>query len=143
MKRFVKVITIVLVIVTMMMVPVYAEEIEDRSSAFFMNSSRSLTKITASKIEVYFSVSAFDIMDELGASSIKIQRSSDGTNWTTMKTFTKSGYPNLICEDTSLHAATVSYTGTTGYYYRAKITLYANDGTSIGEMVEYTSKLKL
>ena len=143
MKRLIKVITVMLVMVSMLMMPVNAEGIEDRSSAFFMNSSKSLTKVATSKIEVYFRVAAFDIMDELGASSIKIQRSSDGTNWTTMKTFTKSGYPNLICANTSSHATTVSYTGTAGYYYRAKITLYAKDGTSIGEMVEYTSKLKL
>lgn len=143
MKRFVKVITVVLVIVAMLMVPVHAEEVEDRSSAYFLSSSTALTKITTTKIEAYFSVGAFDVMDELGASSIKIQRSSDGTNWTTMKTFTKSGYPQLICENTFSHAATVSYTGTVGYYYRAKITLYAKDGTGIGEVVEYTSKVKL
>ena len=143
MKRFVKVITVVLVIVAMLMVPAHAEEVEEKSSAYFMSSSRSLTKVTTTKMEAYFSVGAFDIMDELGASSIKIQRSSDGTNWTTMKTFTKSGYPNLICANTSSHAAVVTYTGTAGYYYRAKITLYAKEGTGIGEMIVYTSKLKL
>lgn len=143
MKRFVKIIAVALVIGTLLMVPVHAEEIEDRSSAYFMSSSTSLTKVTATKIEAYFSVGAFDIMDELGASSIKIQRSSDGNSWTTMKTYSKEAYSQLICEDTSSHAAVVSYTGTAGYYYRAKITLYAKEGTGIGEMERYTSKVKL
>ena len=82
-------------------------------------------------------------MDELGASEIKIQRSSDGVNWTTMKTYTKESYSNLICENTGSHAACVSYTGTAGYYYRAKITLYAKKGTGSAEWYRDTSSMQL
>lgn len=142
MKLFVKIIAVILVVGTMI-APVHAEEAENKSSSYFLSCTTSLTKVSTTKIEAYFSVGAFDIMDELGASSIKIQRSSDGNSWTTMKTYSKEAYSQLICENTSSHAAAVSYTGTVGYYYRAMITLYAKDGTGVGETVRYSSKVKL
>ena len=108
-----------------------------------MTSNAYLNKTTALKFQAYFSVAAFNSMDELGASSIKIQQSSDGSNWTTVKTYTKAAYPYLIGRDTGIHSAFVTYTGTTGYYYRAQITLYAKQGNGIGELVRYTSRIEL
>lgn len=144
MKRFVKVIAFCLVMAMLLATPAYAEEIENRATAYFMSSTASISKVSTAKFEVYFSVCAYEIMDELGASSIKIQRSLDGENWSTMKTFSKADYYSLlICEDTALHAATVTYSGTAGYYYRAKITLYAKKGNGIGELVRYSSELLL
>ena len=82
-------------------------------------------------------------MDELGASSITVQKSFDGVTWESMITFTKETTPKLICANTGLHGTCVKYAGTTGRYYRAMIILYAKDGTSIGEMIEYTPTLQL
>lgn len=82
-------------------------------------------------------------MTELGASIIKVQRSSDGANWTTMKTFYKEDYSQMICTNTVCHAAYVTYTGTRGYYYRAYIELYAKNSSGTGIMPEYTSTIQL
>ncbi len=143
MKRFIKLIALVLVITTLLIVPAGAENVNDKASAYFMSSTIYLDKVSSTKFDACFSVGAYGIMDELGASSIKIQRSADGNSWTTMKTYTKESYSQLICENTSSHAAYVTYTGTVGYYYRAKITLYAKQGTGIGEVVHYTATLRL
>lgn len=141
MKRFYRCICILLAASMLFVIPAFAAE--ERASNYFMSSSVYLDKTSSSTFEAWFDVDALDIMDELGASEIKIQRSSDGTNWTTMKTYTKASYSNLVCDDTISHAAYVSYTGTAGYYYRAKITLYAKKGTGTGEWVRYTSSLQL
>lgn len=141
MKRFHRCVCILLVIAMLMVVPAFAAEA--RASDYFWSSSVYLANISGTRFEAWFDVDAVNVMDELGASEIKIQRSSDGTNWTTMKTYTKESYSNLICEDTNSHAAYVSYTGTAGYYYRANITLYAKKGTGSAEWYRNTSSLKL
>lgn len=141
MNRFLRCICILLVMSMLLVIPAFAAE--TRASNFFLSSSVYLYKTSSTKFEAWFDVDAVRMMDELGASEIKIQRSSDNQNWTTMKTYTKDSYSNLICDDTMTHAACVSYTGTAGYYYRAKITLYAKNSSGTGEWIRYTSSMKL
>ncbi|MBO4938112.1 MAG: hypothetical protein J6C98_03810 [Oscillospiraceae bacterium] len=141
MKRFYRCVCLLLVMTMLMAVPAFAAEA--RASDYFWSSSVYLDKRSTVTFEAWFDVDAVSTMDVLGASEIKIQQSSDGENWTTVKTFTKESYSNLICKDTASHASYVTYTGTAGYYYRAKITLYAKKGTGSGEWTRYTSSLKL
>lgn len=124
--------------------PVNAIEVgNSKGSSFFSASSVYLWKTSDTTFEAWFDVTATRGMDELGASSITIQKSYDGETWESMITYTKETTPKLICANTGFHGTCVRYAGTTGRYYRAKIVLYAKDGTSIGEMVEYTSTLLL
>ena len=143
MRKTIKIIALLLVVATVFAVPVHGTDMEDRASAYFMTSTASIDKVSSLRIEAGFIVGAYGIMDELGASSIKIQRSLDGNNWTTMKTFSKEDYSQLICENTASHGASVTYIGSAGYYYRAKITLYAKQGAGIGEAIHYTNKIQL
>ena len=144
MKRFSRMVCLLLAVVMILAIPVAAMENENtRASSFFMSSDVYLYQTTSTKFEAWFEVTALGGMDELGSSEIKIQESSDGENWTTVKTCTPTNYSNLIRENTSVHASYVSYTGTTGKYYRAKITLYAKNSTGIGEWVRYTSSIQL
>lgn len=141
MKRFVKVIALFLVLATVIALPVVAAD--QRASSFFMRSNVYLYKVSSTQFQACFSVTAVDQMDELGVSEIKIQRSSDGANWSTMRTYTKESHPSLIKTNTSSYATYVTYTGTTGYYYRAKITLYAKNDSGTGYYERYTTTLQL
>ena len=144
MKRFSRMVSLLLVVVMVLAVPVAATENENaRASSFFGSSDVYLYQVTSTKFEAWFEVTALGGMDKLGASEIKIQESSDGENWTTVKTCTPTNYSSLIRENTSVHAAYVSYTGTTGKYYRAKITLYAENSTGTGAWIRYTSSIQL
>ena len=82
-------------------------------------------------------------MDELGAYEIKIQESTDGENWTTVKTFTPEDEPSMVAEDTYAHTGHVSYTGTVGRYYRARLIMFAENSNGRGEVTTYTDPLKL
>ncbi len=64
-------------------------------------------------------------MSEIGFTDIKIQRSSDRTNWTTEKTVS-----DKIAEDTTSYSL-VKYAVTVqgGYYYRVQLTHYAKEDT--------------
>lgn len=144
MKRFSRMVSLLLAVVMVLAVPAAAMENENaRASSFFMSSDVYLYKTSSTKFQAWFEVTALTGMDKLGASEIKIQESSDGENWTTVKTCTMENYSNLICENTGFHGSYVSYTGTIGKYYRAKITLYAKNSTGTGLWPRYTSSIQL
>ena len=115
----------------------------DRSSQFFISCSVWLSKTSDTQFQAWFDVDCFGLMDEVGASVIKIQKSTDGTNWTTMITFRKETSSNMIAYNTGTHVSCVSYTGTPGCYYRAVVTLYAKNSSGTGEMTVYSSMLLL
>lgn len=143
MKRFIRIIAMLTVLATMVVMPVWAEAANSRASSFFGSSNVYLYKLSGTQFEVWFNVTATGGMDELGASEIKIQRSSDGENWSTMRTYIKEVYSNMTDTNTSNHASYFTYTGTAGYYYRAKITLYAKNDEGTGYLERYTAKIKL
>lgn len=144
MKRFIRCVCLVLVVACLTTNLAFAaENVEPRASNFFWCSSVYLYQRSDRTFEVWFDVSAVHTMDELGASVIKVQRSADGENWTTMKTYTKESYSQMIRSNTQYHADCVTYTGTEGYYYRAYIELYAKDSSGTGYMDRYTSSLLL
>lgn len=144
MKRLVRLVSIFMVVVMLLTTPAFAaESVQPRSSSFFSCSSVYLYKLSGASFEVWFDVTGTGIMEEIGARTIKVQRSSDGETWTTMKTFRMGSYPQMICENTAQHSDYVTYTGAPGYYYRAYIVLYAKDSSGTGEMYRYTSTLKV
>ena len=144
MKRFTRYVCILLSVIMVLSVPAAAvENAESRASNFFASSDVFISMTTSTQFRVWFEVSALGVMEKVGASEIKVQKSSDGTNWTTMKTYSMDNYSNMICENTGSHTAYVTYTGQTGYYYRAKITLYAKNSSGSGEWTRYTSSVLL
>lgn len=143
MKRFSKLVCLILVMATILAVPVYAQEIQPYGSDFFGSKLSYLYKTSSTEFEVWIEVIAIGMMDEIGASSITVQRSSDDKNWTDVKTYTKSTDTNLVCTNSYHHEAYVTYTGTSGYYYRAKVWFYAKKGTDTAEYSYTTASVLL
>ncbi|MBQ6852079.1 MAG: hypothetical protein IJO04_03515 [Oscillospiraceae bacterium] len=146
MKRFLKGICLVLTMSLLLSVPVMAapqQEAGTYSSSYFAVLDYYLWLISDTQVQVWFDVIAVDGMDQLGASVIKVQRSSDRTNWETMQTYTPEDNPQMLCPDTTMHADCVTYTYTSGYYYRAFVTFYAKDGRNIGKYSVYTADMWL
>ena len=143
MKRFCKLFCLVLSIVMILAIPAHAAEAnESRSSQYFANSAVYLYKTSNTTFEAWFEVTCMRTMDKVGAKEIKIQRSSDNQNWSTVATYSMNDYSNLIRENKISHAACVTYTGTSGYYYRAYYNLYAKDNdTGTGTWGRYSSSI--
>ena len=142
MKRFIRIVSAILAMVALLAVPAQASEaVDPRGSSYFGSASAYLWHVSGTTFEVWFDVTAVRGMDEIGASSIAIQRSTDNQNWTTVKTFSKSNYSNMTDFDTCAHASYVTYTGSAGYSYRARVTIYARDGSGSATDVWYTSSL--
>lgn len=147
MKAMVKCICVFLSIVMLLTTNVFATSQEEQtdmySSSYFVGYGAYCWKTTSNQFEVWFEVDARNIMDKLGAERIKIQKSSNGTDWLTVMTYSASYYENLLCNNTGSHADCVTYTGASGYYYRAYVTFYAKNSTGIGKAFDYTQPIYL
>ena len=145
MKRFTRCICMVLVCVMMFSTTAFAAETADpRASDFFWASSVYFWNTSGNNYQIWFDVTAVGTMAELGTSKIQVQRSTDEVNWTTVRTYNKADYPQMIDTNTGRHADCVSYTATSGYSYRAIVYLYAkNSSGGTGTMREQTAILDL
>lgn len=144
MKKFTQGICILLIIALVFPMTAFASEIaEPRASNYFAAESCYLDKTSDTEFDVWFEATGVGTMDEIGASTVQIQRSTDGSNWTTVKTFSKASYSEMIDKNTTAHCCGLSYTGTKGYYYRAYVQFYAKKGTGSAVLDRYTSKIKL
>ena len=145
MKRFTQCICILLVCVMMFSTTAFAAENTDsRASSFFTASSVYFWRTSGNNYQIWFDVTAVGTMAELGTSKIQVQRSTDEVNWTTVRTYYKEDYPQMIDTNTGRHVDCVSYTATSGYSYRAIVTLYAkNSSGGTGTMRETTALLDL
>lgn len=143
MKRLVRYACVAVAIALLMAVPVRAEAADTRASSYFWAYDSFLWKTTGTTFEVWFDVNACDRMEELGVSSIQVQRSVDGNNWITMQTFLPEQYSQMICENTGSHGGCVTYTGVSGCYYRARVTFYAKNSSGTGLRVDYAETIRL
>lgn len=144
MRRFVQLVCLLLVLSTVMSMPALAATNDmPRGSSYFTSRLGYLHQTHPTIFRVWGEVVATGTMDKLGMSSITIQRSSDNQNWTDVKTYTKENNSNLVRENTASHEAYVTYVGTAGYYYRAKIWFYAKKGTGTAEYSYTTGSILL
>ena len=138
MKKFVRIVCLLVVVTTLVAIPAYATEQSERASLYFSAYRAYCYAASSTKIEVNFYVVGAGVMDELGASRILVQRSSDQTNWTTVKTFSRAYYSDMIATNRGTHGATLSCNVDSGYYYRAYVTFYAENSSGYGEKYYYT-----
>lgn len=145
MKRFSQFVCLILVLATVLSTTAFAAEpMEPRASNYFASSSVYFWHVSGNQYQIWFDVTALGGMNELGASKIKVERSTDLVNWSPAGTYYKSGNPQMTTTSgTASYANYITYTPTTGYAYRAIVTLYAKNSSGYGEMDEQTAILDL
>lgn len=145
MKKFVRFVCLVLACSLFLAVPTQATEtVEPRESAFFAAHGTDLYKISDTKFQIWFDVTANagTSMQELGVSEIVVYRSADLQSWAKMRTYTMDDYPQMVANNTGSHIDYITYNfATPGYYYTARITFYAKNSVGIAELDEYTEIL--
>lgn len=140
MKRFIQLTCLILVFATIFAIPVSAAENPiPWGSSYFASMLSYFHNTTGNTYQIWIEVTSGSTMEKLGASEILLQRSSDNSNWTDVRTFTKETYTNLVASNDFSHQAYVSFTATSGYYYRAEVTFYAKKGNGSAEY-EYTTE---
>lgn len=129
MKRFIRLVCLLLVFASLATIPAYAQEQSTKASHYLSSYGAYCSKLSSTSVAVSYMVVGTGIMDEIGANVVKIQYSSDQVNWTTAKTFYKSSYSEMTDTNTSSHSAVLSCTVPSGKYYRAEVEFYsAKDG---------------
>lgn len=144
MNRFIRIVCFIMVVAVLLTTSVVAAENENqRASNYFGSHSVYLHKTSSTQFQAWFEVAAVAGMQKLGARTIEIQRSTDKSNWTTVATYEMEDYSNMVASNTGYHDGYVTYTYTTGYYYRAYVELYAKNSNGTAYYDAYTSYLDL
>ena len=145
MKRFSRIICIILILATVLSTTAFAAEtVEPRASNYFHSSSVYFWHVSGSQYQIWFDVTAVAGMSELGASQIIVERSTDLVNWSEDESYNKYSSPQMTTKQTTAHYANyVTYFPATGYAYRAIVTLYAKNSSGYGEMDVVTATLDL
>lgn len=145
MKQFVRLVCLILVFAMLLAMPVYAAETADpRGSNYFARFSTYFWHTSGYNYQIWFEVTAVGTMDELGVSEIEVEYSTDEVNWDSAATFYKANYSQMVDKSGSTaHAGYVPYTCTSGYYYRARVVLYAKDDGVTATKTVYTTTLDL
>lgn len=143
MKRIIRAVSVLLSVIMLLTVPILAEESGTYSSIFFSSYDSEIYNTSFRNIEIWFDVVGNGEMQEIGASCIELERSSDGTNWTVVQTFLPEDYPQMICRNTSMNYDCVTCKGSYGYYYRAHVTCYAKNSRGQGYMNDYSETIYL
>lgn len=130
MKRFTQIISILLIFSMVCATSVSAEEMAPYASNYFTAHSTYLTETSSTSFKAWFSITAVGTMDELGVNYIDIERSSNGVNWSVVKTYDKDDYGSFIAFNKAYHSGSVTYSNKiSGYQYRAYVEYYAKRGS--------------
>ena len=144
MKRFTQIVCILLVFAMLMPLSAMAAESgNSRASNFFSASSVYFWKVSGSSYQIWFDVTAVGTMAKLGTSYILVERSTDLVNWDPVRTYDMADYSQMTTTNTVGYANCVPFTATSGYAYRAIVTLYAKNRSGTGEMDATTPLLDL
>lgn len=146
MKRFTQLVCVILVFVMVLSTTAFAAEvpsIDPQASIFFVGSSVYFWHVSGNSYQIWFDVTSKGTMQKLGASYITVERSTDLVNWDPAGSYDMDDYSQMTKSNTARYANYVPFTATTGYAYRAIVTLYAKNSTGTGEMDETTTLLDL
>ena len=138
MKRFVRLVCLLVAFATLVAIPAYAQENAVRASKHLSSYGAYCTKNSSTSLSVSYQVLGTDAMDEIGVNTVKVQYSSDQVNWTTAKTFQKASYTSMTDTDTGYHSGVLTCTVPSGKYYRAYVEFYAEKDGSFSERYYYT-----
>lgn len=119
------------------------EIIQPRASYYLDSYNAYVYPAGSGKIQVWFTVTGTDDMDTLGALTIQIYESTNGSsNWTWKKSFTNDTTPSMIDYNDYYHSGHVDYQGVAGRYYRAYVCIWAGkDGDGDTRYFYTSSKL--
>lgn len=112
-------------LIVAMSFPITVSAVEPRASDYLDSYQSYIYPAGSGEIQVWFSVTADDYMDDLGALSIEIYESTDNSTWTYKTTFRHTSYPNMLGHDEIFYMDHISYQGVTGRYYKAYVCIWA------------------
>ena len=112
-----------------------------RASEEIMSYYATISKNNQGQLSIYFSIKCRTNMDDLGTTSIVVQR-FNGTSWVSEYTFNIRDYPEMQTNNKSSYSATMSYSSRySGTQYRAMVFFYARNSAGSDTAVKTTSSV--
>lgn len=130
--RLFSVIAVALVLSFVMSIPSYAavpDTIEPLASDYLVSYTSYIGPVGDGKVQVWFRVTGKGYMGDIGTLSIMLYESTDNENWYWVETFLHNDYPNMLSQNDSHHMSYVEYQGVAGRYYKARVCIWAGNGT--------------
>lgn len=129
-KRSAVVRIVAILLVAVMMVPMNAaavteDEIAPRASYYLDSYNTYIYPAAWGKIQVWFTVTGVDYMDDIGTLTIQLYESTDQETWTWIKTYKHTVYTDMLGHDKVYYSGHVEYAGTIGRYYKAYVCIWA------------------
>ena len=119
------------------------ETVQPRASYYLSSYNAYVYSAGNGKIQVWFTVTGTSRMDTIGALTIRIYESENGSNnWTWKKSFTNDTTATMIGYDKTYYSGHVDYQGVVGKYYRAYVTIWAGKDGDGDTRYFYTSAKK-
>ena len=101
------------------------ETISPRASDYLESYNTYIYPSGLGNIQVWFSVTGVEYMDDIGALTVQIFESTDQINWTLVDTVRHTTQPDMLGHNHYYHSGYVEYDGTIGRYYKAYVTIWA------------------
>lgn len=99
--------------------------VDPRASDYLDSYNAYIYPASLGKIQIWFTVTGVNYMDEIGTLTILLYESTDQTNWTWVKTYKHNSYADMLDYNDIYHTGHVEYSGTIGRYYKAYVTIWA------------------
>lgn len=116
---------------------VFADNEPDRASNYLSMYSVGMTAQGGRTMKVSFSVRATRVMNKVGVTQIIIER-NNGNGWVHDRTLYYTSYSNFLRYNAIQNMSSVTFTGVSGYKYRACITAHAADSSGFDYKMAYS-----
>lgn len=128
-SNFLRIIAVLLIAAMVMPLPVsavVADEIVPYASDYLESYNTYIYPAAWGKIQVWFSVTGVNDMDDIGVLNVLLYESKDGgETWTWIKTYGHEDYDSMLGHDKIYHSGYVEYAGTIGRHYKAYVYIWA------------------
>jgi len=115
---------------------------ETKASEYLKRYSANITKTQDGDLTVSCSVTGVKEMDSIGVSKIVIQQ-HNGSRWTTEETYTVADLPDLQASNAAYLRGEFTHMPESSGFYRALVTVYAEDGNGSDSEVVTTVSIKI
>lgn len=105
-----------------------AQAAEARASYYLSSYNSYVCAMGGGNLEIWFSVTGVNYMDDIGTLRIALYESTDKSTWTWVKTFHHTEYSSMLAQNDIFHSSCVSYQGVPGRYYKAYVCIWAGKG---------------
>lgn len=128
-KKSVMVRLMVALLVVLLLIPVGAsaamqEPVQPYASSYLSTYGAYVYLPGGGEVQVYFNAQGTGYVDELGALTIELWESTDGSNWYWVKSFTHDSTSGMLSYNDNYHSGYVSYNGVAGRYYKAYVCIW-------------------